>query len=149
MLFMLIKFSRKKRKIVLITSLTILLSYLMKFYVLKWNTFQKYDFFLKKLLIKVRSRPKFMPVFVFYLWRPLWQTCRTAANFLHNSSLSRNTRFFISGQVLNQSLWKEVQMENTCFKTLKLQNFCKMSGEWCETGAPLSRHFRNFFPVSK
>ena len=28
-------------------------------------------------------------------------------------------------------------MESTCFKTLKLQTFCKMFGERCEPGAPL------------
>ena len=31
------------------------------------------------------------------------QIFRTAANFLYNSSLSRNTKFLISGQVFNQS----------------------------------------------
>ena len=67
-----------------------------------------------------------MPIFVFYLWRHLWQTFRTAANFLYNSSFSRNTRFLISGQVFNQSLQKLVQMKSTCFKTLKLQNFMRL-----------------------
>ena len=52
-----------------------------------------------------------------------------------SSSLSRNTRFLISGQIFNQSLWELVQMESTCFKTLKLQNLCKVLGERCETGA--------------
>ena len=88
----------------------------------------------KKTHFKVKSRSKAMTVFVFYLWRHLWQTFRTAANFLYNSLLSRNTTFLISGQDFNQSLWKLVQMESTCFKTLKLQNFCKMLVERRETG---------------
>ena len=46
------------------------------------------------------------------------KTFRTAANFLHNSLLSRNIRFLISSQVFNQLLWKLVQMERTCFKPL-------------------------------
>ena len=35
-------------------------------------------------------------------------------------------------------------MERTCFKTLKLQNFCKMLGERCETETPI---FQNSFKV--
>ena len=53
------------------------------------------------------------------------------------SLLTRNTRFCMSGQVFNQSLSKLMQMESTCFKTLKLQTFCKIFGQRCETGAPL------------
>ena len=49
--------------------------------------------FKKKTQFKVKSRSKVMSVFVFYLWHHLWQTFRTASNFLYNSSLSRNTRF--------------------------------------------------------
>ena len=74
-----------------------------------------------------------MLIFVFYLWRHLWQTFTTGANFLYNSSLSRNTRFPTSDQVFSQSLWKLVQMESTHLKTLKLQNFYKILGEKCET----------------
>ena len=55
----------------------------MKFCFVKWSIFKKYDF-LKKLQVKVRSTSKRMSVFVFYLWRHLWQTFRTAANFLYN-----------------------------------------------------------------
>ena len=102
-------------------------SYFMKFYFDKWNTSQKYDFW-EKVRVKVKSRSKVMSVFVFYMWLHLWQTFETA-NFLYYSTLSRNTRFLISGQDFNQSLWKLVQMESTCFKTLKLQNFCKMFDE--------------------
>ena len=65
-------------------------------------------------------------MFVFYLWRHLWQTFRAVANFLYNSSLSRNARLLTLDQVFNQSLWKLIQMESTYLKTLKLQNFCKM-----------------------
>ena len=63
--------------------------------------------FLKKSQVRVKSRSKFMPVFLFYLWLHLRQTFRTA-------------RSLISGQVFSQWLWKLVQMESTCFKTLKL-----------------------------
>ena len=81
------------------------------------------------------------------LWRHLWQT---AANFLYNNSLNRNTRFLISGQVSIQSLWKFVHMESTCFKTLKLQYSCKMLGESCEARSPFWRHFPKLFKtVSK
>ena len=55
----------------------------MKFCFVKWSIFKKYDF-LKQLQVKVRSTSKRMSVFVFYLWRHLWQTFRTAANFLYN-----------------------------------------------------------------
>ena len=55
----------------------------MKFSFVKWSIFKKYDF-LKKLQFKVGSTSKHMSVFVFYLWRHLWQTFRTAANFLYN-----------------------------------------------------------------
>ena len=48
---------------------------------------------LKKPQVKVKSRSKVIRAFVFFLWRHLWQTVRIAANFLHNSSLSKNTRF--------------------------------------------------------
>ena len=44
-------------------------------------------------------------------------TSRIAENFLYNSSLSRNARFFTLDQVFNQSLRK------LCFKTLKLLKF--------------------------
>ena len=122
-------------------------SYFMKFYFVKWSTFQKYGFLNKP---QVKSGSKVMPVFVFYLWHHLWQTFRTAANFLYNSSLSRNTRFLISGQVFNQSLWKLIQIEITYSKTLKLQNFCEMHSERCETGVPGWRHFPKFLKtVSK
>ena len=63
--------------------------------------------FFKKSQVRVKSRSKFMPVFLFYLWCHLRQTFRTA-------------RSLISGQVFSQWLWKLVQMESTCFKTLKL-----------------------------
>ena len=106
------------------------------FHFVKWNTFQKYDFY-KKQQVKAKSKSKVMPVFVFYLWRNLWQTFRTSVNFLYNFSVSRDTRSLIWGQVFNQSLWKLVQTENTCFKTLQLQNFCKMLGKRCKTGIPL------------
>ena len=77
-------------------------SYFMKFYFVKWNTFEKYD--LKKSpQVKVKSRSKVMRVFEFYWWRHLWQTFRTVANFLQNFSISRNTSFPISGQVFNQN----------------------------------------------
>ena len=72
-------------------------SYFMKFYFLKWNNFERYDF--------LKSRWKVMPFFVFYLWRNLWQTFRTAVNFLYNSPL-----ILISGQVFNQPWWKLTQM---------------------------------------
>ena len=94
----------------------------------------------KKWQVKVKFRSKVMPVLVFYFWRHLWQFIRTAAIFLYNSSLSRNARFFKSDQAFNQS-WKLVQMENTCFKTLKLQKFCKIFGERCETGGPFMMSF--------
>lgn len=48
---------------------------------------------LKKPQVKVKSRSKVISAFVFYLWLHLWQTVRIAANFLHNSLLSKNTRF--------------------------------------------------------
>ena len=98
----------------------------MKLYFAKCNTFQKYD--LKKVQVKVKSTSKVMPVFVFCLWCHFWETFRTAANFLNNSSLSKNTRFLMLGQVFNQSLGKFTQKESTCFKTLKLKFFCKMLG---------------------
>ena len=66
-----------------------------------------------------------MQAFVFFLRHHLWQIFITAANFL-----SRNTRFLTLGQVFNQSSWKLVQLESTCFKTLKL---LKIS-ERCKTG---------------
>ena len=50
--------------------------------------------FKKKPQVKVKSRSKAMPVFVFYLLCHLLQTCRTAANFLYNSSLKENVRNF-------------------------------------------------------
>ena len=105
---------------------------------------------LKRNAVKVKSISKVMPGFVFYLWRNLWQTFRTAANFLYNSSLSRNTKFLISDQVFSLSLWKFAQMESNCFKTLKLQNVFKMLAESCETRTPLWHHFPKFFKtVSK
>ena len=111
-------------------------SYFMKFNFLS-ETSPKSMTFLKKLRVKIKSRSKVMPVSVFYLWRYLWQTFRTAANFLYNSSLGRSTRFLMSGQDFNQSLWKLVQRKSTRFKTLNLQNFCKMLGEKCVLGTPL------------
>ena len=69
-------------------------SYFMKFYELLYKNIT-----LKKPKAKVKSRSKVMPVLVFYLWHHLWQTIRTVADFLYNSSLSRNTRVPISGQV--------------------------------------------------
>ena len=89
----------------------------------------------------VKFRTKVMAVFAFHLWCHLWQTFRTAVDFLYNFSLSRNTRFLISGQVFNQSLWKLVQMENASFKRLKLQSFFKILCERCETAADVWRHF--------
>ena len=78
----------------------------MKFYFVKWNTFQKCDFWKKTPQVKVKFRSKFKPTFVFCLWRHFWQTFTTVANFLYNSSLDRNTRFFISGQVFNESFYE-------------------------------------------
>ena len=89
----------------------------------------------------VKCKSKVRAVFAFHLWCHLWQTFRTAVDFLHNFSLSRNTRFLISGQVFNQSLWKLVQMENASFKRLKLQSFFKILCERCETAAHVWRHF--------
>ena len=89
----------------------------------------------------VKCKSKVRAVFAFHLWCHLWQTFRTAVDFLHNFSLSRNTRFLISGQVFNQSLWKLVQMENASFKRLKLQSFFKILCERCETAADVWRHF--------
>ena len=74
---------------------------------------------------------------------------QNAANFLFNFSFNWNTRFLISGQVFNQSLWILVQMKTTCFKTLKLNNLSKILGERCETGPPLWRHLRKFFKTKK
>ena len=37
-------------------------------------------------------------------------------------------------------------MESICFKTLKLQNFCKMLGERCERRAPF-KVLKNSFEV--
>ena len=100
--------------------------------------------------VKVNSRSKVMPVFVFYLWHHHWQALRTAANFAYNSSLSRSTRILILGQVFSKSLWKLVKMENTCFKTLKLKNNCKIVSDKCKTGTVLWHHFSKFFKtVSK
>ena len=43
-----------------------------------------------------------------------------------------------------------IQMESTLFKTLKLQNFGKICGWRCATGAPLLHHIPKFFKaVSK
>ena len=85
----------------------------------------------KKNLVKHRKvlkyyetncRSKDVLVFVFYLWRHfLTNLPSSAANFVYNTSLSRNTRFLISGQSFNQSLRKLLQMESTYFETLKLQ----------------------------
>ena len=93
--------------------------------------------FFKKLQVKIKSRSNVMPVSVFYLWRYLWQTFRTAANFLYNSSLGRSKRFLMSAQDFNQSLWKLVKRKSTRFKTLNLQNVCKMLGEKCVLGTPV------------
>ena len=41
------------------------------------------------------------------------------------------------GFSINHENLCKMEGESTCFKTLKLQNFCKMFGERCETGAPL------------
>ena len=92
---------------------------------------------LKKTQVKIKSRSKVMPVSVFYLWRYLWQTFRISTNFMYNSSLGRSTKFLISDQDFNQSLWKLVQRESIRFETLKSQNFCKMLGEKCVLGTPL------------
>ena len=101
----------------------------------------------------VRFQSKVMAVFALHLWCHLWQTFRTESlskitnrleiivDFLYNFPLSRNTRFLISGQVFNQSLWKLVQMENDSFKRLKLQSFFKILCERCETAAHVWRHF--------
>ena len=78
----------------------------MKFYFVKWNTLQKCDFWRKTPQVKVKFRSKFKPTFVFCLWRHFWQTFTTVANFLYNSPLDRNTRFFISGQVFNESFYE-------------------------------------------
>ena len=88
----------------------------------------------------VKCKSKVRAVFAFHLWCHLWQTFRTAVDFLHNFSLSRNTRFLISGQVFNQSLWKLVQMENASFKRLKLKSFFKILCERCEIAANVWRH---------
>ena len=89
-----------------------------EFYFIKWNTFQKYN--LKKPLVKVKSISKVMPNFVFHLWHHIWETFGTPANFLYNSSLSRDARFLTSDltsdQVSNQASWKLVQMESTYLK---------------------------------
>ena len=68
----------------------------------------------KKTQFKVKSRSKVMSVFVFYLWHHLWQTFRTASNFLYNSSLSRNTRFlkyrakFLIHRHENRYKWRQL-----------------------------------------
>ena len=41
----------------------------MKFYFVKWNTFQKYDFFFEELQVKVK--PKFKVMLVFLLYRDI------------------------------------------------------------------------------
>ena len=51
------------------------------FYFYNWNTFKKYDIFKKNKKIKIMSRSKVMPRFVFSLWRHLWQTIIIGANF--------------------------------------------------------------------
>ena len=109
-------------------------SYFMKFNFLS-ETSPK-NITLKKTQVKIKSRSKVMPVSVFYLWRYLWQTFRISTNFMYNSSLGRSTKFLISDQDFNQSLWKLVQRESIRFETLKSQNFCKMLGEKCVLGTP-------------
>ena len=44
------------------------------------------------------SKSKVMPVFVFWLWSPLWQTIKIGANFLCHLSLHRNKRLLTSAQ---------------------------------------------------
>ena len=74
---------------------------LLKFFWMRYCTLAMASFFFLKHLpktcphVKVKSRSKVMPVLVFYLWRHLWQTFQTVANLLHNSCLSRNTRFLL------------------------------------------------------
>ena len=106
--------------------------------------------FKQKLQVKVKSRSKVVPVFVFYLWRHLWQTFRIAAKFLYNSSLNRSKRFLTLDQDFNQSSWKLLQMESACSKTLKIQNFCRMFGTRCEIGplmTPISKVLQNSFKI--
>ena len=90
-----------------------------------------------------------MPVF-FSLWHYLQQTVRIGVNFLCNSLSHRYKRSLIYAQVFCQSSSKLVQNEKDYSLTLKFQNFCKIFGGSCQTGAPLSRHFSKFFkPVLK
>ena len=49
--------------------------------------------------IKITSKSKVMPVFVFWLWHHLSQTIKIGANLLCHFLSHRNTRLFTSGQV--------------------------------------------------
>ena len=101
-------------------------SYFKKFYCFwNFNFLPKIWFFFFKKTACQNLDPKLCKLLYFFLRHHLWQIFTTAANFL-----SRNTRFLTLGQVFNQSLWKLVQLESTCFKTLKL---LKIS-ERCKTG---------------
>ena len=113
--------------------------YFMKFYFVKWNNFQNYDSS-KKPQFKLTYGSNAMPVFVFYLWRHLWET---AGNILYNSLLSRNTRSLYRAKFFNRSLSKLIQIESSCYKALILQIFYKIICESCKTGAPYEVIFQS------
>ena len=55
----------------------------MQFYFFNWNTFKKCNF-LKQSHVKITSRSKVMLVFIFSLWRHLWQSIKIKTNVLLN-----------------------------------------------------------------
>ena len=113
--------------------------YFMKFYFVKWKNFQNYDSW-KNPQVKLKYGSNVMPVFVFYLWRYLWET---TGNILYNSLLSRNTRSLYRAKFFNRSLSKLIQIESSCDKALILQNFCKIICERYKTGAPYEVIFQS------
>ena len=78
---------------------------------------------LEKSQVKFKSRSEVMPVFKLYLWHHPWETFGTMANFLYNSSFSRNTRYPYIGAGFQLIITKIGANEEYLFQNTKTTKF--------------------------
>ena len=82
---------------------------------------------LEKSQVKFKSRSEVMPVFKLYLWHHPWETFGSMANFLYNSSFSRNTRYPYIGPGFQLIITKIGANEDHLFQNTKTTKFYEIT----------------------